>query len=138
MHHHITPTMRFDIAFFLCCCRSFLSSNGRDDTDEEYYHLLGVERNATGDELKRAYKRQSLLMHPDKLAQKGQPVTSADRDRFTRMRSDITFIFCICLIDGIYSHLRMFLLFCALLDMRMRCYRIPVDGRRMTPLEKGE
>ncbi len=77
--------MRFDIAFFLCCCRSFLSSSGRDDS-ESYYDLLGVEPNASPDELKRAYKRQSLQMHPDKLAQKGQTVTAADRDRFTRMR----------------------------------------------------
>mmetsp|Transcript_20570 Transcript_20570/g.37120 ORF Transcript_20570/g.37120 Transcript_20570/m.37120 type:complete len:622 (+) Transcript_20570:246-2111(+) len=77
--------MRFDIAFFLCCCRSFLSSNGRDD-GESFYELLGVPPKATPDELKRAYKRQSLLMHPDKLAQKGQSVPPADRDRFTRMR----------------------------------------------------
>jgi len=77
--------MRFDIAFFLCCCRSFLSSNGRDD-GETFYELLGVSPKANPDELKRAYKRQSLLMHPDKLAQKGQSVTPADRDRFTRMR----------------------------------------------------
>mmetsp|Transcript_19077 Transcript_19077/g.39952 ORF Transcript_19077/g.39952 Transcript_19077/m.39952 type:complete len:601 (-) Transcript_19077:268-2070(-) len=77
--------MRFDIAFFLCCCRSFLSSSGRDDS-ESFYDLLGVEPDASSDELKRAYKRQSLQMHPDKLAQKGQTVTAADRDRFTRMR----------------------------------------------------
>ena len=77
--------MRFDIAFFLCCCRSFLSSSGRDE-DESFYDLLGVTSTATPDELKRAYKRQSLLMHPDKLAQKGQAVTPHDRDRFTRMR----------------------------------------------------
>ncbi|KAL9184132.1 hypothetical protein ACHAXT_002218 [Thalassiosira profunda] len=77
--------MRFDLAFFLCCCRSFLSSAGRDE-DESFYDLLGVDPSATPEELKRAYKRQSLLMHPDKLAQKGQAVTPADRDRFTRMR----------------------------------------------------
>lgn len=80
--------MRFDIAFFLCCCRSFLSSSGRDDeaNSETFYDLLNVTPKATPEELKRAYKRQSLLMHPDKLAQKGQTVTPADRDRFTRMR----------------------------------------------------
>lgn len=76
--------MRFDIAFFLCCCRSFLSSSGREE--ETFYDLLGVTKKASADELKRAYKKQSLQMHPDKLAQRGQAVTSADRDRFTRMR----------------------------------------------------
>ena len=61
--------MRYDIAFFLCCCRSFLSSSGRQDINdtESYYDLLGVTPTANADEIKRAYKRQSLLMHPDKL-----------------------------------------------------------------------
>ena len=57
--------MRYDIAFFLCCCRSFLSSSGRQDINdtESYYDLLGVTPTANADEIKRAYKRQSLLMH---------------------------------------------------------------------------
>jgi hypothetical protein len=79
--------MRFDIAFFLCCCRSFLASSRQSDDDESFYDLLGVDIHATPDELKRAYKRQSLQMHPDKLAQRGKVVTPEDRDRFTRMRN---------------------------------------------------
>lgn len=80
--------MRYDIAFFLCCCRSFLSSSGRQDINDtdSYYDLLGVTPTANADEIKRAYKCQSLLMHPDKLAQRGQNVTEVDRDRFTRMK----------------------------------------------------
>ena len=58
--------MRFDIAFFLCCCRSFLKDRSCDD-EESFYDLLGVSPKANADELKKAYKRQSLLMHPDKL-----------------------------------------------------------------------
>ena len=78
--------MRYDIAFFLCCCRSFLSSkNG--DSDESYYDLLAVSRDASPEELRRAYKKASLQMHPDKLTQQGRTVTAEDRDRFTRMRS---------------------------------------------------
>jgi hypothetical protein len=48
--------------------------------------LLGLERDASADEIKRAYKRQSLQMHPDKLAQRGKVVTEEDQAKFTRMK----------------------------------------------------
>jgi len=77
--------VRLDLAFLLCCCRACLGSQDRQD-EETYYDLLGIEFDATGDEIKRAYKRQSLQMHPDKLAQKGKTVTVEDQLRFTRMK----------------------------------------------------
>jgi hypothetical protein len=75
--------MRFDLAFFLCCCKSFL---GSDDSEDDFYSLLSIDRDASVEDIKRAYKRQSLQMHPDKLAQRGQTVTEQDQARFTRMK----------------------------------------------------
>eukprot|EP00934_Nitzschia_sp_Nitz4_P008218 Nitzschia sp. Nitz4//scaffold221_size33835//7947//9732//NITZ4_007850-RA/size33835-processed-gene-0.20-mRNA-1//-1//CDS//3329542554//8208//frame0 len=75
--------VRYDLTFFLCCCKSFL---GDDPTAEDFYAMLGLEHDATADEIKRAYKKQSLQMHPDKLAQRGEQVTPESQAKFTRMK----------------------------------------------------
>jgi DnaJ domain/Transmembrane Fragile-X-F protein len=92
--------MRYDLAFMLCCCRSFLGpppgeedeQNGDSEAPNstkhppDYYELLGIPRDATSDDIKRAYKKQSLLMHPDKLAQRGLSVTPEMQAQFTQMK----------------------------------------------------
>lgn len=76
--------MRYDLAFFLCCCKSFLGED--PEGNDDFYTLLGVDRDASPDEIKKAYKRKSLQMHPDKLAQKGLTVTEESQALFTRMK----------------------------------------------------
>lgn len=75
--------VRFDLAFFMCCCKSFL---GPDKDKEDYYKILDVERDATAEELKKAYKRQSLKFHPDKLAQRGETITPELQSKFTKIK----------------------------------------------------
>jgi hypothetical protein len=77
--------MRHDLSFFLCCCKSFLGSFDQGQ-EEDFYALLQIDRDASPEDIKRAYKQQSLQMHPDKLAQRGKQPTPEDHARFTRMK----------------------------------------------------
>jgi preprotein translocase subunit Sec63 len=53
--------MRFDLALFVCCCKSFLS--GDESPESDYYSLLGLERDASAEDIKKGYKKKSLQMH---------------------------------------------------------------------------
>ena len=92
--------MRYDLAFVLCCCKSFLgtphesdeSTDGHDHPDsnnsdsEDYYRILGIPKDATMDDIKRAYKKQSLLFHPDKLLQRNISMTAELQKKFTNIK----------------------------------------------------
>jgi preprotein translocase subunit Sec63 len=74
----------------LLCCRSCL----KGDKDREYYDVLQLtQKKPTNDEIKRAYKKISLSLHPDKLTQRGIEVTPEKRQEFLLVRITLQSLF---------------------------------------------
>jgi len=45
-----------------------------------YYDILGVARDATETEIKKAYRRKALELHPDKAILRGEDVEEANQN----------------------------------------------------------
>jgi len=69
---------------FVFCFKSCL----KGDHDTEYYDILQIDRPslANTDLIKKQYKRLSLDLHPDKLAQRGMEVTPEQKQRFLKVK----------------------------------------------------
>jgi len=63
------------------------------ETEVDYYELLDVPKNANADDIKKAYRKRSLQLHPDKLRQRGmryqgEVITEEEaRSRFQQMKA---------------------------------------------------
>lgn len=65
-------------SFFIFIFKSCLKTEGDDCM--EYYRLLDVDKRASQEDIRKAYRKASLQNHPDKLAQKGLEVTQKDHE----------------------------------------------------------
>ena len=70
-----------------------LSNTDRDSLLNMYrqqadsaYKVLGIEPNATDDEVRKAYKRMALKYHPDKVATLGEDVQKAAEEKFKKVQ----------------------------------------------------
>jgi DnaJ like chaperone protein len=54
------------------------------NTDSDY-QILEIERSASDDEVKKAYRRMAMKYHPDKVSQLGEDVQNAAKEKFQRL-----------------------------------------------------
>ena len=55
--------------------------------DESDYKILEINKNASDDEIKKAYRKMALKFHPDKVAQEGADVQRAANEKFKKLQS---------------------------------------------------
>ena len=85
---------RYQLKFLAWTFSAFLSPDDHDvEKEVDCYSLLDVRRNANADDIKKAYKKRSLQLHPDKLRQRGmryegEIITEEEaRSRFQQMKA---------------------------------------------------
>ena len=59
---------------------------------EKFYRILGVDRNATSEEVRRAFRKLSLECHPDKHVKSTDEEKEAARSRFHKISEAFRFI----------------------------------------------
>ena len=61
--------VQLSILFLVHVCPALLPPTDPDDRD--YYDILGIPRDSSNEAIRKAYKKKSLQLHPDKVQQRG-------------------------------------------------------------------
>lgn len=64
---------------------SILSMFSQKDDIENYYKILGVNKDASNEEIKKAFRSMALKNHPDKVAHLGEDIQKAAQEKFKKI-----------------------------------------------------
>ena len=52
----------------------------------DYYEVLGVDKKASADDIKRAYRRMAMKYHPDKVSHLGEDFKKVAQEKFRKVK----------------------------------------------------
>ena len=61
-------------------------TNGSTVSSSKAYEILGIEKTATEDEIKKAYRQMALKYHPDRVTHLGEDVRKAAEEKFKKVQ----------------------------------------------------
>ena len=69
-----------------------INDQGSSKSNKNPYEILGINKNATKDEIQKAYKDKAKQYHPDKVSHLGEELQKIANEKFLEIQKDYDFL----------------------------------------------